>query len=440
MATGLTGTQADPPVDGTASGAASAGAASGGAAVSDGAAVSGAVSAGQRRWSIALVVICQSTLSVSVGGIGLFLPLVQSDLGLSFRQAGGIAAATSAVYALMQIPSGYLADRWGSRSLFLGGLVGVNVLTLTLSIVNRYEWLLANQALSGFFRALVFAPGLLLITTLFPPHRRATAMGLYVAGGFSSSIVLNLVGPALVGPVGWRAIFALSALLGFGAIGGYLWVSRGLPPQPRTKAASIGDGLRLLRHPAMWLLAVIQYVRLSVAQGLGFWLPSLIVVEKGYSLQVAGWMVAFGAALTAPSNFLGGYLADRLRNPLLIVGTSLAVLAASTTALAFVDTLWLLFVVVGVNGLFMQLYFGPLFAVPVNLFGREQAGTTTGFSNFAANLGGLTFGYALGVVKDTTGSFDAGLFVLAGACLVALVCVVTLARLRPGRGCTGVAR
>lgn len=383
---------------------------------------------GRRRWLIVLVVVAQSTLSVAVGGIGLFLPLVQTDLGLSFGQAGGIAAATSAVYACMQIPSGYLADRFGGRSLFVGGLVAVNTLTLALSLTRSYEFLLANQALSGFFRALVFAPGMIMMTRLFPPERRATAMGLYVAGGFSSSILLNLIGPAVVDSIGWRSIFAISALLGFAAIAGYLWVGRGQPDEPRQPAASIRDGLRLLRFRAMWLLAVIQYVRLSVAQGLGFWLPSLIVVEKGYPLHVAGWLVAFSAALTAPSNFLGGYLADRLGRPLLIVGTSLATLAASTTALVFVHSLWLLFIVVGVNGLFMQLYFGPLFAVPVALFGRAQAGTTAGFSNFAANLGGLTFGYALGWVKDTTGSFDVGLFVLAAACLVALACVFALAR------------
>src|SRR5258705_2581766 len=158
---------------------------------------------------------------------------------------------------------------------------------------------------------------------LSPPQRRATAMGLYVAGGFSSSILLNRIGPAVLDPLGWRAIFAISALLGFAAIAGYLWIGRGQPAQPRPPATSIRDGLRLLRHPAMWLLAVVQYVRLAVAQGLGFWLPSLIVVQKGYPLHVAGWMVAFGAALTAPSNFLGGYLSDRLRNPLLIVGACL---------------------------------------------------------------------------------------------------------------------
>ena len=70
----------------------------------------------------------------------------------------------------------------------------------------------------------------------------------------------------------------------------------------------------------MWLIAGIQYVRLAVAIGLQFWLPTFVVVEKGYSLQVAGLVVAVGAAMSAPSNFLGGYISDRLRNPLLIIG------------------------------------------------------------------------------------------------------------------------
>jgi DHA1 family inner membrane transport protein len=390
--------------------------------------IPGTVLVGRRRLAIALIVTCQSTLVLPVGGIGLFLPLIQADLSLSFGQAGGIAAASAAVYAALQIPSGYLADRWNGRTVFVVGLVGVNVLTLTLSVVDRYGLLLANQALSGFFRALVFAHGMLLMATLFPPERRSTALGLYVAGGFSSSIVLNLVGPALVGTVGWRAIFAVSAVLGLAAIAVYLWASHTLPPAPRPPAPSIRAGLRLLRHRALWLLAVIQYVRLAVAQGLGFWLPSVVVVEKGYPLYVAGWLVAFGAVVSAPSNFLGGYISDRLRSPLLIIGTSLAVLAASTTALVVVNQLWLLFLVVGVNGIFVQFYFGPLFSVPVTLFGRDQAGTITGFSNFAANLGGLTFVYALGAVRDATGSFSSALYVLAGACVVALGCTVALAR------------
>jgi MFS family permease len=105
----------------------------------------------------------------------------------------------------MQVPSGYLADALGPKRLFVVGLVSTNVLAFTFAHLHSYRLALVNQAASGFFRSLVFAPGLLLISALFAPDRRATAMGLYVAAGFSSSFFLNLLGPMLVGPVAWLA-------------------------------------------------------------------------------------------------------------------------------------------------------------------------------------------------------------------------------------------
>ena len=49
--------------------------------------------------------------------------LIRADLGLSFTQAGTLAAATNLTYALMQVPSGWLADRFTPRRLFLIGLL-----------------------------------------------------------------------------------------------------------------------------------------------------------------------------------------------------------------------------------------------------------------------------------------------------------------------------
>jgi DHA1 family inner membrane transport protein len=106
-------------------------------------------------------------------------------------------------------------------------------------------------------------------------------------------------------------------------------------------------------------------------------------------------------------------------------------LALTTILLVRVESLPLLLAVSALNGVFVQLYFGPLFNVPIELFGPEIAGLTSGFGNFCANLGGLTFAYTLGVVKDATGSFDAGLYAIAGLCLVALVCTLLLARMKP---------
>ncbi|MGH7775686.1 MAG: MFS transporter [Candidatus Dormibacterales bacterium] len=385
----------------------------------------------RRPGSVALIMLCQSMQSLAYGGLALFLPLVRRDVGLSFTEAGSLAAASALVYAFMQIPSGYLADRLGAKRLFLVGLAGTNVLAFSLAQLHSYVPMVVNQALSGIFRSLVFAPGLLLISALFPPHRRATALGLYVAGGFTSNIFLNTLGPLLVGPLGWRLLFM--AFSGGGMLLLVLYGRLGAagPAGSGRLQPSLRASLGLFRLRLMWAVGGIQYVRLAVVTGLNFWLPSLIVVDKGYPLQVAGLVVALGAAVTAPANFLGGYLSDRLRNPLLVIGTSLAALSATTFLLVQVQNLALLMLVVAVNGIFVQFYFGPLFAFPIQMLGPRSAGVTSGFGNFFANLGGFTFAYALGAVKDATGSFSGGLYALSLLCLVGVVLTLSLARMKP---------
>jgi nitrate/nitrite transporter NarK len=382
---------------------------------------------------IALIVLAQSSQALVIGGVALFLPLIRSDLGLSFTQAGAIDAVSVLVYACMQIPSGLLADRFGPRKLFMTGLLGVNVLALTFSVLHNYGLMVANQALSGFFRSLVFAPGMLLIAALFRPERRATALGLFIAGGFSSNIFLNLLGPLLEPTLGWRGLFAAFSAIGLVVLGLFWLRTRNRPMPPRPPHLPLRESLRVLREKAMWALAVIQYVRLAVVYGVNVWLPTFIVDERGYSLQTAGAIVAMSAALTAPSNFIGGYVSDRVNRPLAVMGGSLVVLAATTLLLPRVHSIGLLLAVIALNAVTMQLYFGPLFAVPVEMFGARSAGLVSGFGNFFANLGGFTFVYALGAIKDATGSFQSGFSALSGACLVSLAATAWLRSLR-GRG------
>ncbi|HEY8735784.1 MAG TPA: MFS transporter [Candidatus Dormibacteraeota bacterium] len=387
-----------------------------------------------RSLGAALIVLCQSTQALAYGGIGLFLPLIRRDIGLTFTQAGTVVASMTLVYACMQIPAGYLADRLGAKRLFLTGLIGTNVLFFMLSQLHQYWLVLANQTLAGFFRALVFAPGLLLISAVFPPNRRATAMGLYVAGGFSSNVFLNAIGPVLVGPFGWRALFMAFSLAGFALMALYWRLGLPGPRGSGRDQMNLRDVPRLLRHRFMWIVGGIQYIRLAVVTGLAFWLPTLII-EKGYSLQVAGLLIALSAALTAPSNFLGGYVSDRLGRPLLVIGLSLAVLAVTTLLIVQVNALALLVPVIAINGFFVQFYFGPLFAIPIQALGSRTAGLASGYGNFLANLGGFTFAYALGAVRDATGAFSDAIYVLSGLCVVGVLLTLILSRMRlPERG------
>lgn len=374
-----------------------------------------------RRGTVALLVVCQSCQSLVVGGIALFLPLIRAELAISFAQAGALAAAASFSYALMQLPSGYLADRFTPRRLFLIGLLGTNVLAFLFATLSTYPLLLVVQGLSGVFRALVFAPGMLLISDQFPANRRATALGLFVAGGFSSTVVLNLLGPVLVEPLGWRALFAIFAAAGLVLAALYRRAGDQRPRRPAGTRVRPADLTALLRERIVLVTGLIQFVRLAVAQGCTFWLPTYLVADHDYSLAAAGLVAAVGAALTAPANFLGGYLSDRLGRPDTVIRVSLGVLFVTVSLLAVVSGRVALLVVIGVGSLFVQVYFGPLFAVPVARLGTRAAGVLSGFGNLCANLGGFACAYGLGAIRDATGSFRAGYLTLAALCLLALV-------------------
>jgi len=386
--------------------------------------------AGERRRStVVLIVLAQSTQMLAFGSIALFLPLIRADIGLDFTQAGLLAVSTTATYAVMQIPAGYLSDRLGPHRLFVTGLIGTNASYLLFAVFESFGPLLAVQAVSGVFRALVFAPGLILISTHFSADRRSTAMGLYVAGGFSSNIILSLIGPLLVESLGWRLLFVISAGVAFLTVAGYLRYGVVVPFAAAAAPIRLTDLGQVLREPIVWVAGVIQYARLAMVTGIMFWLPSYLVVERGYDLRMSGAIVALGAILAAPSNFLGGFLADRLGRPILVIQISLVVLALCAVALVRVASVTMVIGVIAIQAVFLQAYFGPLFAIPIVVLGNRVAGSVSGFSNLFANLGALTFAYTLGAVRDVSGSFDAGFYALAAVAVLGLFATIPLSRM-----------
>jgi nitrate/nitrite transporter NarK len=379
--------------------------------------------------TVTLVVICQGFNMLTVGGIALFLPLIREDLGMSFAQAGLLSALSTFTYALGQIPAGLLADRFGPKRLFFLGILGSTLLSLNFSTLHTYAGAIANQIASGAFRALIFAPGLSLVASWFPPDRKATAMGVYVIGGVSGNVLLSLVGPFLAVRYGWRPTFMGFAVLGVSMAFVYLALGKERPSGQR-QPVGILEVFQLFRYPIMWVCAGIQFIRFAVTTSFNFWLPSLLVSDRGLSLETAGLVTAMGALLTAAANPVGGYVSDRLRNPPLVIGASLAVLALTSGLLVAVDSIPLLVLVIALNSVFLQFYFGPLFSVPLEVLGSRVAGMSAGFSNMFANLGALTFAYALGVIKDASGAFKWGFVATGAVCLVGVGLAFVLARLR----------
>ncbi len=383
-----------------------------------------------RRITVGLLILCLCFQTIGTGALALFLPIIREDLGLSFTQAGTLSASALLFYALMQIPAGYLADRFGPKRVFFIGILGTTALIIGFGLVTLYWQAIANQAVSGFFRALLFAPGLALLMGWFGPERRATAMGFYLLGLFGGQIFLNLIGPFLVTKFDWRFPFIIFGIMGIVTAFTYLRFGKESPQAGGQQKVDLSDVFNLFRSRFMWLCGVMQYTRAAVLQGIAVWLPTFLIVDRGLSLQVTGLIVALRALLIGPSSVAGGYISDRLRNPPVVIGVSFVVLAITSALLVAADDMVLLVVLIGINSLFVNCYFGPLFSLPLEVSGSHARGTTTGVGNFFANLGAFSFVYLLGALRDSSGSFESGFYAIAGAAVVGLVFTIVVARIR----------
>jgi sugar phosphate permease len=380
--------------------------------------------------TVTLVVLCQVFHTLTLAGIALFLPLIRDDLQISFAQAGALSAAATLSYAVGQIPAGYLADRFGPRRLFFIGLMGWSTLSLLLALVEAYAAAIVSLLCAGAFRALIFSPGLALLASWFPRDRRATAISLFMVGGFCGNVVLALAGPWLAMRVGWRWAFIFFAALGIAAALAYGIFAREKPRSGTAAPIRIADALALLRHKVLWVCSAIQVVRFSVITAYNLWLPSLLLTDRSFSLASTGLVLAMSAAFAAPSNALGGYVSDRLRNPPLVIGASLAILACTSVLLVQVESTVALLLVIATSSVFAPLFFGPLFFVPIEVLGQRTAGTVIGFANLFANIGGVITAYTLGVVKDANGSFTAGFIGIGVLCAIGVALSAVLAHVR----------
>jgi nitrate/nitrite transporter NarK len=387
---------------------------------------------GNGKWqTLAFTLLCQATQAVSLAGLPLLLPLIRQDLGLSFSQAGSLASASLLVYALMQIPAGYLADRYSPRRLVSIGALGMMSLSMLLALTGQFWHLLAIQFFWGFFSSFIFTPSMSIYISWFSSQRRNTATALPLIGPSLGILAVNFLFPLIANHYdNWRPPFIIYG--GAGIIFALALLVFGRDAQSVRMPARFRPDLikELFRHQQVWICYILQFVRFGIVQGLMFWLPSLLVDEKGFSLQLAGIVIALQAVILAPSNILGGYFSDRFKKPIEIIGVSMVMLGITCGLMVLLNSTGLVIAVILINAIFLQMYFGPLFTLAVEKLGPEKTGISNGVSNMFAIIGGLFSAYLMGFLRDATSSFEWGFYAICILCAVGLVSVVILERMR----------
>ncbi|MGD1826490.1 Sugar phosphate permease [Chromobacterium violaceum] len=398
-----------------------------------------------RRWrigwllGIGILVNYFDRISLSVAA-----PQLQQEFGLSNGELGLLFSAFFWSYALLQIPTGVILDRFGTTRIGrLGALLWGVAATLT-ACAGGFAGIFAARMLLGVAEAPGFPVSSKATGYWFPRRERAMATAIFdAAAKFSNVIGVPLVALAVV-HLGWRWGFGVSAILSVLYFIAFYLIYR--DPSADTKlseaerqyivqggAAEEGVSQQgsmamlgyLLRQRKVWGLSIgfaaygyVFYLFLT-------WLPGYLVQSMHMDILKSAWFSAIPWMFATLSDlFVGGWLIDKLiergydetkvRKAVLLCGMTMgmAVFGATTTTDPYVAIVW---ITIALSGLAAAAPVG--WSLPSLIAPRGGTGTVGGIMNFANNMMGAVAPIVTGFIVGATHSF-ANAFLVAGFMLV----------------------
>jgi EmrB/QacA subfamily drug resistance transporter len=212
-----------------------------------------------RRWQVLLVTavaVFMSFLDVTIVNIA-FPDIRESFPESSLSELSWILNAYTIVFAAALVPAGRLADRFGRRRFFFGGLLLFLAASVACGAAGSVEVLVAARAVQALGGAMLVPASLGLLLPEFPIERRATATALWGATGAVAAAAGPSLGGVLVDWQGWRAVFFVNLLIGIPALipaRRLLRESR----EPRTLFPDALGGLLLATGVAALVLAIVE--------------------------------------------------------------------------------------------------------------------------------------------------------------------------------------
>jgi MFS family permease len=298
-----------------------------------------------------------------------------------------------------------------------------------------------------------FLPGIIYyLSEWFPREQRAKAVSWFmigiplsvVFGGPLSGWLLGFDGH--LGLHGWQWLYIAEGLpatvLGFVVLG-YLtekpaearwltaeqrrWLSKKMAAEHAEATARHRIGLgESLRHPTVWLLALIMFCCQTGSYGLTLWVPTIVKGLSGFTNLETGFFSAIPYVAAAVGMILIGRSSDRSGERILHLAVPTFIGAIGFAAIGLISSPLAGMIVISVAAVGDYGTRGPFWALPGKFLAGSSAAAAIALINSMAAVGGFIGPYAVGYLKDSTGSFRAPLFLLAGILVTGSVLTLLL--------------
>jgi len=375
------------------------------------------------------------TLSIFInyvdrGNLAIAAPLIQDELHLSPYQLGLLFSSFFWTYAIFQIVSGWLVDRFPVNWILALGIFLWSAATFVTGVVHGFVLLLILRLILGIGESVAYPSYSKIIARHFSEFQRGRANSFISAGQASGPAFGTFLGGTLMPRIGWRLFFVT---LGTASA---VWL---LPWRNYLRRSSLNDGpetastergslqgdlqpgqqistsasiLQILGQRSAWGTFAGLFAYNYVWYFFITWLPFYLVRERHFSLQRMSFFTTLAFLVLAVSALVCGWLSDkwiaaggtptRVRKTFTGVGP---LLASSVLLVGLVDNhglamAILVFVCVGLG-----MCTSNLWAVTQTLAGPATSGKWTGLQNFTGNLAGWIAPALIGLLVQRTGNF-----------------------------------
>ena len=421
----------------------------------------GAVSPSGSRWLVFMTVLAVYICMIDRIAISIAIIPMAEDNGWSPTVQGAVMSAFFLGYVTLQIPAGYLSDRFGGKWVLGLGVLFWSLFTLLTpaSAALGITVLLACRFLMGVAEAVTWPSIYSLYSRWVHPDRRASAVGLMNSGISGGSVIALICTPWLISVWSWQGAFYLYGLLG--VIWFVVWatLARSRPadktdwdtPSAASATAEAGSATDrndasaqtvyprltvrgMLRSRAVWAIAIAHIcINWSLYLVLS-WFPTFVNRELGADLQLAGFLALAPTIVSLIMAPLAGRLFDRLvargRDRLKVRCTmqSLAFvgITAAMMGITLTDSLILSVTVITLSNALTAFSIGG-FATNHLDIAPNQSGLLMGVTNTLAAVSSSASVFVSGWIQDLSGGWDAVFLTAAGVSVFGAIIYASLA-------------
>jgi ACS family D-galactonate transporter-like MFS transporter len=385
--------------------------------------------------SVGMIVAYASRSNLSVA---LVDPDFIKSFGLSNTDRGVLNSAFFWAYAVLQIPAGWVVDRYGVKWPYALSFLFWCLAAAATSLAGTIGVLIALRVILGVGESVVAPASYKWIRMNFDERRRGLAVGLYMTGTKIGPAIGTPLAAWLIAIYDWRMMFVLIGLGGLVWLGPWLWLVKE-DRTPATQAAAkkaAGPEIpfgRIMASPVIWGTIVASFCYMYFVYFCMTWMPAYLTEARHLSLTKMGLYTFFsfgGMAIVAALAGWGadaligkGYNAVTVRKWFTIAGFTIACTELLGARATSVDAA-LFFAVVSLSGL--GLATANYWALTQTLVPASSIGRVSGIQNAACSFSGIAAPIISGWLLEKTGSYEAPMMAVLVALVVGVLCYLFL--------------